>query len=79
MIGKKSLAACTCVEGYLWDGCAPGSVKVAVTGGANHMSKCHASEQRLGRTKYPILLCSDKKIYYVIKACALVFANVNYL
>ena len=53
--------------------------EVAVTGGTKHMSKRHTDEQRFGRIKHPVLLCSDKSIYYVIKACALVFANVNFL
>lgn len=83
MIMKKSLAVYTlvrsCVESYLWDGHAPGWVKVAVTGGTKHMSKRHTDEQRFGSIKHPVLICSDKSIYYVIKACALVFANGNYL
>lgn len=83
MVMKKSLAVYTfvhsCVEGYLWDTHPPGWVKVAVTSGTNHMSEFHTDEQRFGRIKYPVLLCWDKSIYYVIKACALVFANVNYL
>lgn len=54
-------------------------VKWAVTRGTNHMSDHHIDEQGFGRIKHPVLLCANKSIYYLIKACALFFANVNYL